>query len=120
MPGSSGRTASTRKRSKRSRPLKMTRPGADGTGPFLFVPGRGRQAGKRAVSGGLAATPAALAAAVAPQPDLFGEGRALGRVVRRDHRIVGGQAPAMPVLVGGHVVGGAQMPLQHLQFLAIL
>src|SRR6185369_16254385 len=36
------------------------------------------------------------------------------------HRVVRRQIPALAVLFGRHVVGGAQMPLQHLQLLAVL
>ena len=46
-------------------------------------------------------------------------GTSLG-VVGGDHRVIGRQAPLGAVLVGGHVVGGVEMPLEHLQLLPVL
>src|SRR5215218_9577931 len=40
-------------------------------------------------------------------------------VVRGDHRVVGGQPPMLPVLLGSHVVAGAQVALQGLVLLAV-
>src|ERR1700712_4782464 len=54
------------------------------------------------------------------QPHLLGELRTRYRVIRRHHRVVGGQAPFVAVLFGRHVVLGAQMALQRLEALAIL
>ena len=61
-----------------------------------------------------------LGAARGAKADLLGQLAALLGVVWRDHRIVGGQAPTLTVLIGRHVVGRFKMPLQHLQFFAIL
>lgn len=43
---------------------------------------------------------------------------AFGGIVGRDHRVVGGQAPARAVLRGRQPVLGAKMALEHLHFLA--
>jgi len=55
-----------------------------------------------------------------PEPDRLGERAALIGIARRDHRVVGRQAPALAVVVRRHVVGAFQMPLEHLQLPAIL
>ena len=59
------------------------------------------------------------AARLGAEADLLGERRAVARVVRRHHRIIGRQAPALAILLGGHVVGGLEMALQHLELLAV-
>ena len=53
------------------------------------------------------------------QADLPGEHRALCGIGRRHHRIVPGQPPAAPIVLGCHVVPSGQMPLEHLEFLAV-
>src|SRR5690348_3072281 len=60
------------------------------------------------------------AAALLAEAHLLGELRARGRVARRDHRIVGRQAPFLAILLGGHVVLRAQMALERLELLAVL
>ena len=55
----------------------------------------------------LGAAPALLA-----QPHLLGQLRAGGRVIRRDHRVIGAQTPFLAVLLRRHVVLRAQMPLE--------
>src|SRR6185437_4439344 len=62
---------------------------------------------------------AALAAACA-EADLLGETRALLGIIRSYHRIVGRQAPALAIGLGRQLIGGHQMPLQHLKFFAVL
>ena len=54
-----------------------------------------------------------------PSPIFFASSCRLARI-RRHHRIVGPQPPLRPVLLRRHAVGGHQMPLQHLQLLAVL
>src|SRR5215217_7296429 len=49
------------------------------------------------------------------QAELLGEFGAGGGVVGGHHRIVMSQAPLGPILVGGEVEGGAQMPPEALQ-----
>src|SRR5205814_703481 len=62
-------------------------------------------------------------AAPAPGPraeaDLLGQPAALAGIIWRDHRVIRRQRPAFAILLGGHVVGGLQVPLQHLQALAV-
>ncbi len=81
--------------------------------PRLFVrsgPGR------RLLAAAAALGPGPLAA----QPDLLGEFGALLGVVGRHHRIVRRQTPLCPILVGCQIVSSANVPLQHLQLLAVL
>ena len=56
---------------------------------------------------------------LAAKADLPGECRARRGVGRCYHRVVLGQAPAAPIVLGRHVVPGGQMPLEHLEFLAV-
>src|SRR5690554_1791671 len=60
-----------------------------------------------------------LLAGASAEPDLLGELTALLGVVLRDHGIVWPKAPLLAVLVRGHVVGGLQMTLEHLQLFAV-
>src|SRR4051794_6489879 len=64
--------------------------------------------------------PAAACARLGAEADLLREAGALLRVGRGDHRVVVGQAPPLAVLLGRHVVAGLEMPLEHLQLLAVL
>src|SRR5205823_13763218 len=54
------------------------------------------------------------------EADLLRQSAALSRVIRRDHRIVRGQFPALAIRLGRHVVRRLQMALQHLELLAVL
>src|SRR5258708_24657661 len=68
--------------------------------------------------------PSCLARRAAPpgagaETDLFGQPRTLGRVVGRHHGIVGRQLPAFAIFLGRHVEGRLEMPLQHLELLAV-
>src|SRR5258705_12109321 len=63
--------------------------------------------------------PRRVAAPAAPQPDLLGDFRALFGVFRRDHRVVRRQPPFGAILIRRQTVGRAQMPLQHLELLAV-
>ncbi len=58
--------------------------------------------------------------AAGAEADLLGQGGPMLGVVRRHHRVVGAQAPALAILVRRHVVGAHQVALQHLQLLAVL
>src|SRR3546814_16946595 len=64
------------------------------------------------------------AAAAAPRlrakPDSLRQLATLFGVVWRHHRIVRRQAPSFAILLRRHAIGRSQMPLQHLQLLAIL
>src|SRR5271169_4174637 len=65
----------------------------------------------------------ALATALAragPKSDLLGQPTALLGVVRRHHRIVGSETPALAVLLRGKIVRRLEMAFQHFQFLAVL
>src|SRR6266404_8182644 len=62
---------------------------------------------------------AGLATVAASEANLLCEGRALCRVIWRDHRVIGREAPFNPVIVGSHAVGRTKMPFQHLQLLAV-
>src|ERR1700761_1065712 len=68
-------------------------------------------------SGASARTGATTARA---QPDVLRQLAALLGVVRRDQRIVGRQTPTLAILLGREIVGRLEMPLEHLQLLAIL
>ena len=57
---------------------------------------------------------------LAAEADLPGERLPLRRVVRRHHRVVPLEPPPLAVLLGRHPVIGHQVPLQHLQLLAVL
>src|SRR3712207_4322080 len=63
--------------------------------------------------------PGAGAAALGAEADLLGQRAALLGIVRSDHRIVGIEAPLLPIFVRGHLVMRHQVPLQHLQLLAV-
>src|SRR5262249_8065780 len=71
---------------------------------------------RRRASRPLLRTPAALLA----EAHLLGELRARRSVARRDHRIVGGKAPLLAVLLRRHVVLRAQGTLQRLELFAVL
>ena len=60
------------------------------------------------------------AAGLGAQAYLLRQGRAVLGVVGRHHGIVRRQPPPLPVLVGREIVGRLEMPLQHLQLLAVL
>ena len=57
---------------------------------------------------------------LAAEADLLGERLTLRRVARRHHRVIGFEAPPRAVILGRHAVVGHQVPLQHLQLLAVL
>ena len=59
------------------------------------------------------------AAALLAEAHLLGQLRAGGRVVGRHHRIVGAEPPFLAVLLGRHVVLGAQMALERLELFAV-
>ena len=69
-------------------------------------------------------SPANLAAGVtlplAPEPKLVGEVRTRLGVIGGDHRVFRGKAPLGTVFVRGQAVRRLQMPLEHLQLLAVL
>src|SRR6266446_3341756 len=90
----------------RRRPVSPAPP-APGTGEGLALSGR---------SFGARRQPAGSA----PQPDLLGEFRAARGVVWRNHRIIRREPPFYTVFVRRHIIGRPQVPLQHLQFLAVL
>src|SRR6478736_5307511 len=55
----------------------------------------------------------------AKTPRHYGRGAALLGIVGRDHRVVGGEAPAGAVFGGGQAVVGHQVALEHLHLLAV-
>src|SRR6185295_5339840 len=59
------------------------------------------------------------ALALGAEADLLGEGATLLGIIGGDHRIVGVEAPLLPILVRRQVVMGHQVPLEHLQLLAV-
>src|SRR5579864_8521167 len=62
----------------------------------------------------------AAAPGAGTESDLLRQTAALAGVVRRYHRIVAREAPALAVGLGRHIIGGLQMPLEHLQLLPVL
>src|SRR3954470_24548678 len=74
----------------------------------------------RAWASGLTLLPLPAALAAFAQADLLGEVAALLGIVRRHHRIVGRQVPALAIFVGAHLVARPQITLQHLQLFAVL
>ena len=56
---------------------------------------------------------------LAPEADLLGERRALGGIIRSDHGVIGWQPPFRAIFFGRQAVSGAQVTLEHLQFLAV-
>src|SRR5690348_6144683 len=55
----------------------------------------------------------------ASKSDLLRKFRTLGRVVRRDHGIVGGKSPFRAIGVGRKIEARTNVTLEHLQFLAV-
>ena len=55
-----------------------------------------------------------------PEAELLGHRTPQRRVRRSYHRVITWQSPFLAVLIRRHPVGGAQMPLQELEFLPIL
>src|SRR5712691_13064317 len=58
--------------------------------------------------------------ALLAQSHLLGEVGAGSRVVRRHHRVIRRQPPFLAVLLRRHVVLGAQVALERLEFLSVL
>ena len=76
--------------------------------------------GKHATPAVIEAALASAAAALLTEPHLLGELRARGGIVRRNHRIVGRQAPLGAIVFRRHLIMRHQVPLQHFQFLTVL
>ena len=59
-------------------------------------------------------------AAFLAQAHLLGEHRTRLGVIRRDHGIIGGKTPFLPVVFRRQVIVGPQMPLEALELLAVV
>src|SRR4030081_265964 len=60
------------------------------------------------------------ATALLAQPHLLGQFRAKRRIIWGGHGIVGAQSPFFAVLLGCHVVLGAEVTLERFEFLSVL